>query len=1050
MKQPLLFLTILLAFGLATGYYAYRVTRVGAPQDYPIGGRLSMLSYPTDGEPAPHLYMRTTWSLTQRPVTAWIQAIGYDDIAVFVNGHRAGREPNEGTHRTAAVLLDIAPLLQVGQNCIAIAIRQMTQERPPSVAVEGEYVYADGQRFPLGEPQSWLVSEIYDRQGVYWYQNDFPDEQWVHPRVAENQLVYGTVDLPPASIRSHFDAPWIRSDFTAGATTRIAGTFEVADRPRGGWLRVVSTAPYRLAVNGHMIDDDLNQIGAMPPFRPSLVLYELDELLRAGTNTVAVSMVDPDDGVRIRADMQVTTAEGEVLTVRADENWYATSDLDADWVSPTLSAADGWQKCTADQGFASMPPWSTKREFRDVELTGIPSIQRYLIAAWYVIMATLIGWTGSVLTGKLASWFASQHGAEVSPHLASLALIPGALIATAAMLVDFDPDYSRWDLYQPETLLLIGFVVLAQWALVLFLALTWTKLSARSSLSAGLRWTATSSVMLVIGLVALWLRMDTITTEPIHHDEVGSYWKVVGVLQTGLPAGQVHEDIPFGIAATSELVYYPMAVATLFFDDPLLIIRVPTVAFSIATLLLLFHVGRVYFGTAAGLLAAVMFAVCPYVVAMSTFGRYFAQLQFFTLLMVHLTFLAIHTTKPIRVGYMWAATASFICMYLSWEGSGMLGPPLAIAVLWARRRRLRSLLCSIPLYGGVLMVVSVALLQNSHRLFQQTERMWYGSGISDLSLKPMWRYPLFDPFQYLLESSWARCGLIPFALMAIAILMSLSRRSLLSRRLQFLLIVLVGTSMLMGIFLPLRAARYSYHLTVLLILIAAAPLAELAKRFRGLTEGARVPVWCRGFAIASFASCFLMLAVFGSGAVFRMVVDDKLMTQSFDVAQRRSPDWDDAVRYVRENMGKDDVVICIFPHVAEHTMHELSGASMKEFPPDAWRADYWLQTTLILQATLGTEQMIPRDRRSGAEMITDVQQLKQIFENNNRVWYLTTRFSQSQINDKAVSEYLRRNMDVVYEDYITAVLVRDANHRPANIQWEDDEASQIASEFYLR
>jgi len=41
-------------------------------------------------------------------------------------------------------------------------------------------------------------------------------------------------------------------------------------------------------------------------------------------------------------------------------------------------------------------------------------------------------------------------------------------------------------------------------------------------------------------------------------------------------------------------------------------------------------------------------------------------------------------------------------------------------------------------------------------------------------------------------------------------------------------------------------------------------------------------------------------------------------------------------------------------------------------------------------------------------------------------------------------------MDVVYEDFDTALLVRDRNSRPATVRLEEEESGELASDFYLR
>jgi hypothetical protein len=60
------------------------------------------------------------------------------------------------------------------------------------------------------------------------------------------------------------------------------------------------------------------------------------------------------------------------------------------------------------------------------------------------------------------------------------------------------------------------------------------------------------------------------------------------------------------------------------------------------------------------------------------------------------------------------------------------------------------------------------------------------------------------------------------------------------------------------------------------------------------------------------------------------------------------------------------------------------------------------------------------------------------------------RYGHSKINEDSVSQYLRDHMDVVCEDFDTALLVRDRNSRPAVVKLEDEEAGELASDFYLR
>jgi hypothetical protein len=99
---------------------------------------------------------------------------------------------------------------------------------------------------------------------------------------------------------------------------------------------------------------------------------------------------------------------------------------------------------------------------------------------------------------------------------------------------------------------------------------------------------------------------------------------------------------------------------------------------------------------------------------------------------------------------------------------------------------------------------------------------------------------------------------------------------------------------------------------------------------------------------------------------------------------------------------------------------------------------------------LGDTHETPLDRRSGAKMLYTLDQVKQLFAENDRVWYCTMRLSQSKINDSEVSRYLRNNMDVVCEDFGTALMLHDRKNRPARFQVMDEDASRLASEYYLK
>jgi hypothetical protein len=411
---------------------------------------------------------------------------------------------------------------------------------------------------------------------------------------------------------------------------------------------------------------------------------------------------------------------------------------------------------------------------------------------------------------------------------------------------------------------------------------------------------------------------------------------------------------------------------------------------------------------------------------------------------MYLTYEAVRGMGPPRIGMMWGATLAFIAMYFSWEGAGMFGVGLALAVFFQRRRHLKPLLASPHLYAASTVLVVAVVAQNAHRIMQQTQRLWYGEGISSLTIKPMWRYPFFQHDYFLLNSSWTRDALLPMIALAIACVLAFRHRWRFPLR--FSLICLVTNAEVMAAFLPVRTNRYSCHLIAILLLITAAVAVAGAEALLNYLRAAKLPAAYRWYARAVAVACTAAGVAAASGWFLRTAEMTDFTSAAFDVRQLRIPDWDEPTEYLHKNLREGDVVISIMPH----TTNYLFAAHKVDKAGELRTVDYWPESRLIIQATMGDTTQVPRDRRSGAVMIHNLDQIEKLFAEHERVWYCTMRMAQGKLNDGIVSKYLREHMDVVSEDYATALMMRDKNHRPAPIREEEEEAGQIASEYYLR
>jgi hypothetical protein len=206
-----------------------------------------------------------------------------------------------------------------------------------------------------------------------------------------------------------------------------------------------------------------------------------------------------------------------------------------------------------------------------------------------------------------------------------------------------------------------------------------------------------------------------------------------------------------------------------------------------------------------------------------------------------------------------------------------------------------------------------------------------------------------------------------------------------------------------------------------------------------------MPVLHRVYVRSVAIGLVVLLIGLASGRLVRTTKLENFSVAAFDVRELRYPHWDGPTQFLRDHIREGDVVIATFPH----TQNFLAALEAGHFQ-QPWKVDYWLESKLVVQATIGDSHDIPLDRRSGSRMIYNLEQLQELFAHHKRVWYCTTRFGQGRINDSVVSKFVRENMDVAYEDYATAVMLRDTNHRPAPIRLEEEQAGQLANEYYLR
>lgn len=1024
---------VLVSFVLVLSHIAWHAFVAPLPaSQYMVGGQVQALFAP--GSDAKRLYLRRQLFLPRQPRHAWVQVLGRDHVSLYVNGVLAKEATLDGF--PLALVVDLAPYMRSGPNVIALVAHQTTVGEPPAIAVEGAYDLGDVEH-PLRADDQWRCATCFERKAFWWFQPQFDDRHWPFAAVGPRDL-RAKVAAPPQATKARRTGQWITPVDLEEAQVSVRREFELSGRARVAWLRLTATASYRLAVNGVLIDRREDQLGTVTPVPPVQRIYDLTGLMRRGRNVVAVALTASTAGPpHLLADLEVEDDAGERLRLGSDGSWLQRPGLPRDWANRYLEAPADWRPCHAEPGDLDMMPWEPRRENVEVVLPFAIQARAWAQQAALIVGVALVTWLACTL---MTRWLRRRSGQEatMAARVVYLALVPPAAMLAGALLATCDPRFLRQDVYRPLWVGLALALVLVQWALLALFS-RWGRserteaLALRSAAADGpvadepgegaedrqprIGWAV---LVLVLMGVGFWVRFKDIDTEPLHPDEWWNYTATKGFLKRWYPSVQNHEDLPTSYSSTYEIM--PIcgpALVALVYDRDYFVVRFPSICWATLTIWLLAYAGRKMFSPATGLAAAALFAFAPIAIQMANFGRYYSQLPFLALLCVYFFWKTIQKTgAPVDRRALWLCVGSFFALYLTWEAGALMAVGMMLAAVIHRRGHLRSMLRQPAVWVGMLVLLLGIGLQYANRTFQQIERMWYGSGGSDVTLVPMWRYPTFQPWYYLLESTWSPDTFLPLVGLAGACILAV--RHSFRKPLVYLLIVYLTTVTVLGVLLPLTLWRYAYWQSPLLVLVVAAALVGGLRslvnvRARGASLRPGWPAAWRLQARATAAFVGVLAVALGCGSLVQLTEMDRLRSSGYRLGQLKFPHLKGAADYLREHFQEGDVVMTTLPHVLDHYWGRKS--------------DYWLQTLLSLQASIDDKRTLPLHKIVGTVMIPDMASVDWLFAKAQRVWYIAVPSYHAETNDPAVSAYLVQNMDVVYEDFWATIMLVDANHR---------------------
>ncbi|MDX3457906.1 family 78 glycoside hydrolase catalytic domain [Streptomyces sp. ME02-8801-2C] len=250
----------------------------------------------------------------------------------------------------------------------------LTSERPDVLQHAYEVQVSAGLPFDDGPPgevvesgtvtdHPWPAEPLRSREVRFWrvrVRTDVGWTAWSDPARVEAALLD---DADWVALPVHL--PSDRGRTSPGPAPLLRREFELPAEPVSARLYVTSLGVHRTAVNGHPVSDDLLEPGwTSYPSRLLYATYDVTALLLPGTNALSAALGDGwyrghltwhknrnvyGDTTALLAQLEVTLADGSVVTVATDDHWRGgyggllAADLYDGCEHDLRHEPDGWQ-----------------------------------------------------------------------------------------------------------------------------------------------------------------------------------------------------------------------------------------------------------------------------------------------------------------------------------------------------------------------------------------------------------------------------------------------------------------------------------------------------------------------------------------------------------------------------------------------------------------------------------------------------------------------------------------------------------------------------------
>ena len=506
-------------------------------------------------------------------------------------------------------------------------------------------------------------------------------------------------------------------------------------------------------------------------------------------------------------------------------------------------------------------------------------------------------------------------------------------------------------------------------------------LPARSRLPSGL------TILGLVGLlvVALWLRWRYVQEISLYVDEFTTLWAARRILDTGAPL------MPSGVLYTRGLLAsYVTALFAAAGGLTYTVGRLPSVLFGLGSILAIFAVGRREWNARVAWLAAIGLALLPEAIAWSGRARFYAQLQFFVLLTIWAAYAAVraersdvHNSQFTIHNSQFLFAALFTLSLFSQEQTILIYPPLLLGmVLW---RGWRYLLNRRVWPAQVICLAAMALRYAIEVLGQpgyfetiQARRPYVGLIFDPLTAWAAYARLFVAPERLL----WTLAGVFAVAVALVALARARWRPTQLPDFHQATLFFALPFAFVLAVMLTLvggqwRETRYLFLVQPCWLLLGAAGAIWLVDRV-----AARPAL--RWAATGLLAGLIVVTLWQPAQAVLTQQVEG----------------YDRTLAYVAANRQAGDVVMSPQPPACALVLGPC---------------DYYTVQKAYEEFVIPQDGVLV-DRWSGAKLLDNAQQLREVVEAAPRTWFVADGFRLATRYDPDFLRTVIEQFDIAFEE----------------------------------